>query len=411
LSDIEIYKYIFSRIAKNFYLPSFETWKNKEFIHLSNLILEKTKISISADTLKRLSGNRGNYNYKFSAQSETKKALLQISGFDSWEQVQLEISSNFPIDDIPNVRNDKKNQLVLIFTIFFISIFLMFLFWFFPSKKTPVGKLKLSYIKGYAPNTVTLKYSIKNFNILDSIYIDMGYGINQLPTPEQIIPVFKDSGTIAHCYPIPDVYLIRLKTKSGLVLDSQNVILQSKGWEAYFMIKNKFDNKIPVFEKNQSVGINPEAVKEYNIFTNNDAITQIRNFKDYDIDGDNFDLSVQMQVNKGISCFDAMVHIVGENQRIYFSFVNKGCHKWALMRLSDRIFSPISYNFEFLGQDFTIKKKLRMLNDNKNLKLFVNDEQIFDEKYNISLGQIKGIYFGFKGIGTIDSLQIKELKR
>src|ERR1700761_6794885 len=92
--DFEVYRFIFARIAAKYNHPEIDTLKNKDYIALSKKILEYTGISLSADTLKRLSGNRSNFNYKFSAQEDTKRAILNYAGFSSWEQVLDELNEN-----------------------------------------------------------------------------------------------------------------------------------------------------------------------------------------------------------------------------------------------------------------------------------------------------------------------------
>ncbi|MGZ3767739.1 MAG: hypothetical protein ACXVA2_23950, partial [Mucilaginibacter sp.] len=57
------------------------TWQSKDFEILNELILEKTKVSLSASTLRRIWG-RVEYNHMPSG--TTLDTLAQFAGFDNW---------------------------------------------------------------------------------------------------------------------------------------------------------------------------------------------------------------------------------------------------------------------------------------------------------------------------------------
>src|SRR5215475_3736440 len=57
------------------------TWQGKDFEILNELILEKTKVSLSASTLRRLWG-RVEYNHLPS--TTTLDTLARFAGFESW---------------------------------------------------------------------------------------------------------------------------------------------------------------------------------------------------------------------------------------------------------------------------------------------------------------------------------------
>src|SRR5579872_3155071 len=57
------------------------TWQSRDFEILNELILEKTKVSLSASTLRRLWG-RVEYNHMPSG--TTLDTLAQFAGFDNW---------------------------------------------------------------------------------------------------------------------------------------------------------------------------------------------------------------------------------------------------------------------------------------------------------------------------------------
>src|ERR1700742_3072141 len=57
------------------------TWQSKDFEILNQLIFDKTKVSLSASTLRRIWG-RVEYNHMPS--STTLDTLAQFAGFDNW---------------------------------------------------------------------------------------------------------------------------------------------------------------------------------------------------------------------------------------------------------------------------------------------------------------------------------------
>src|SRR6201994_5021754 len=81
------------------------TWQSKDFEILNQLILEKTKVSLSASTLRRIWG-RVEYNHLPSG--TTLDTLAQFAGFESWrvfsrQKPEVEIAQ--PIIEKPAIKS------------------------------------------------------------------------------------------------------------------------------------------------------------------------------------------------------------------------------------------------------------------------------------------------------------------
>lgn len=377
-------------------------WHNDVFYELSEAIQERTNVLLSTTTLKRVWGK---VSYNNSPSISTLNTLSQFAGYNNWRDFKNH-HENF------NIREEKKKNTTNLPTILAIAsaIALIFISLFSvinPNKSeysiTDISKIKFSS----KPVTVGMPNSVV-FNIdMASIESDSIY-IQQYWDPTKTIKINSDQKQATGIYYFPGYFRAKLVV-DGNVIKEHDLFIKSDGWSGSIDY-----NPIPKYLKTQQIINNglslPISIID-EIKSNKLPLTSTYHLVDDlgSISGDNFTLETTIKNvynDKWAVCQTAKIYLLGSKGAFIIPFTISGCISNINVMLNDVYLNGKEHDLSSLGVDLSTFKDIKISVENKKLKVFVNQEEMFSANYNETMGKLVGIRFKFLGAGKVKQIRV-----
>ena len=361
---------IIRRIEKKLGWKKVSLWTDNEFKKLGLLIYEKTAISISPQTLKRLFG-KVKYKEVYHAQPATKDALARLIDYPDWDAfVKDQHYSIYKyISLIRNRISDKLNKKSIALILIAIILAFAAIFSFREIKNNKVT-FYAENVTGMAPHTVSFHLNVSNLKNKD-LYIDFDQNEAEDPSKGELID--KNLKLINHCFESPGYYNVKLLSK-GKVLASTKIHVLSDGWNSYYFNNDNFklrkfvfelQNRVQKVEKNGMLYISPADLNTKGFNGNTVYYLEHLMYKDFHVSADNCVFEAGYKNSSeigGISCYDVEFRIIGENGLISVILVQKGCYRWSEITVGEKHLNGKYNDLSFLSAD---------LSDWNQMKIFV----------------------------------------
>jgi len=415
-------------------------WPNSYYQKLSELILDRTHVSISSRTLQRLFGREKSQNEFYNPQIATKNALVLFLGYADWqafisrtpavaapgtealpapvaekpavktpevEKAPLEVAPVQPgqrarAGTAPTARTRPGRSVVLSCCLVSLVAVGLLIHAGLTGKQRPARQPRVHLsgkdLTGYAPHTVHFNYDVSEVEA-DTVFI----GVDG-PS----VPLDKKKHTFSYFYGLPSLYRTRIIAHNR-TLSTLQVLVKSRGWEAN--LDNNYELSPHVaFEKDKGrLYITPESIKP--LVTTKDKIfwTGYRNVQDFDADGDNFTLETRIKSNAeegGIRCFDTEIEVIGTRANCRITLVEPGCSNFIRLDISDVHKSGRTDDLSSFAQDYSGWGRVKVRVCDKKAEIFFENKLIHRLSYQEPIGAIKGITFWFKGVGSVDYVRL-----
>jgi hypothetical protein len=108
----------------------------------------------------------------------------------------------------------------------------------------------------------------------------------------------------------------------------------------------------------------------------------------------------------GISCNSTQFQITGINGIIRFKLASPGCSSKIINVLSEQRFDGDKDDLSQFVLEQENWNKVKLINRNKNVSLFVNGKLLYKGSYQKSLGEIKGLFIEFEGNGFVKTCNL-----
>lgn len=377
-------------------------WHNDVFYELSVAIQERTNVLLSTTTLKRVWGK---VSYINSPSISTLNTLSQFAGYNNWRDFKNH-HENF------NIREEKKKNTTNLPTILAIAsaIALIFisLFSVINANKSEYSITDISKIKfSSKPVTVGMPNSVV-FNIdMASIESDSIY-IQQYWDPTKTIKINSDQKQATGIYYFPGYFRAKLVV-DGNVIKEHDLFIKSDGWSGSIDY-----NPVPKYLKTQQLINNglslPNSIID-EIKSNKLPLTSTYHLVDDlgSISGDNFTLETTIKNvynDKWAVCQTAKIYLLGSKGAFIIPFTISGCISNINVMLNDVYLNGKEHDLSSLGVDLSTFKDIKISVENKKLKVFVNQEEMFSASYNETMGKLVGIRFKFLGAGEVKQIKV-----
>lgn len=415
----EYLKYCLEAIEEKLNWKPSSEWRESDFIRLSEAITEKSGISISPHTLKRLFG-KIKYKKFYNPQQATKDALAKFLDYQDWGGFVSSRNSRGKENNSSKgvTKNKKGKKLVAVGVVAFIVLLLVLVLsnvnfeWENISKKEDFN-FSLTDAVGVVPYTVALNYDISNLSS-DSVMVDFGF--NHPIRGQQTMLVDKAKFLRNFTYQIPGQYKIRLKD-GDKVLKSTKVLAKSKTWESYFNPETAIgefwiNNKIESKPFTGSLYYPPTYLDSVGFDSNQVFYLTHRLFREFDIDGDNFELKTRFKSSEdlgGITCYDFIIRVICENEGNNIKLMEKGCSQFSGMKIGETVLSGVHEDLSSFKFNLGVWNNLKVSIKDKNAEVHINNRKIFTGDYKKSNGKIIGLEIVFKGSGMLDYLHLRDL--
>lgn len=386
-------------------------WKNRDYEYLSELIYTKTKISISISTLKRIWKNE---RIRIPHVS-TLNALALFLDYESWNEFKTKSKNEIkPAKDEINQVFRKKQFLyrpfflsisaLVILSIFFFSLKILNSKKIIPPKKTNEKEIvfasKKTVISGL-PNTVIFNYDLSKIDF-DSAFIQQDWDTRKRKK------IHKENQYHNCIYYYPGFYTAKLVVDEQIV-KTFPLFIQTDGWMAVYT--KEYYQEVPVYLKNiklfknNSLYVTIDDLKTNQIENDKDFFIGFFNARDFgNIDCENLIFETEVKNNTkdgGLTCQYTEITIHGKEGMITASFSEAGCVSKLFLNLGDVYIDGTKNNLSIFGTDLSIWRNIKYEIVNKKVSIFLDDKEIYNRKYNKTIGKVTGISYHFYGCGAV----------
>ena len=399
------------------------TWVESNFITLNELISKETEISISPHTLKRLYG-KIKYKQHYNPQRATKEALVKFLGFTDWNEFTSYCDDKYDVDtenvvkaEKPRLWKSKGLKIGLLASA--ALLFLLVLTQGTRIKKSsqekkndPSFSFSSSDSSGMVPYTISINYDITKLPY-DSVFVNFG-AVHPVTGPD-IKKLDKQRSLFNFTYQIPGYYHMSLSSE-GHKLANKNVLATSEDWDSYFYSELKqelwLDNQIRSPRENGALYYSRQSLSQEGYDTNSVYYLDHRIFKNFGIDGDNFEMNLRFKNSKetgGITCYDFVLTLFCKNDYSNFKLMETGCSSYSGLKVGELDLNGMDEDLSSLTFDPKRWNDLYVIVKEQMVQVFVNEELVFSEAYQGTNGNIIGIEQLFKGSGVLDYVHLKDL--
>ena len=395
-------------------------WRNEDFESLAEKILEKTGISLSLSTMKRIWARVRYDNFPTNA---TLNALVVFINYKDWrnfcEQHPLNtdvITTVVNREDavLPSVTSANQTAFPLKTTWFVISVFIiagaivLLAAQHFTKTKTINHYYNYQFSSRKTsddlPNSVVFSYDA-GAQKDDRVMIQQSWDSSR----RELVDPLGHSHTSIYYY--PGYFKAKLMVNDSIVKQTP-VFIQTKGWKGIAEKK-----PLPVYfsdkDIRQAAGVavsSEQFGKALNIHDYNDQWLQFSNMREFaGINADDFIFRVSLRNTSSVEqslCRNIRVIILGTERPLFIPLTDRGCIADLEVYTGDTVISGKNHDLSALGCDFTFPQSLRCEVKNKMVNLFLNDKKVLSFPQSKSLGDIAGVRIRFEGGGEINSASL-----
>lgn len=381
-------------------------WQSKDFEILNDLILEKTKVSLSASTLRRLWG-RVEYNHMPSG--TTLDTLARFAGFESWRVFLRQRNGSkaaFPVRSKKTVIPVRKRALWTIIVLAAIGLTTFTLVAMHVSKIKEPGSYSFSIrpVTHSIPNSVVFNYDV-HISPSDSVYFQQSWD------PDTRVTLDRNRHEYTSVYYRPGFYHAKLLVNNKIVKEKLFTVPTS-GWLGLiglhpipvYLSPNEFMHdgmlQIPasvITARNIQMGPQPPVVEYYNV--GNFIPVSLKNFA--------FSAELRNDYGEGAAtCRYTQIILFTDNVPVIIPISAKGCIS-DLQLLNGRYFeSGKTHDLSGFGTDLShwVKVSCRAAGD--KIEYLINDKPVFESPLPPYQEKIVGIGFRFQGTGSVKNIRL-----
>lgn len=396
------------------------TWATKDFQRLSDAIQEHTGILLSISTLKRLFGK---VNYQSNPSINTLDAIACFIGKNHWRDFQNSLpaqrkektvqESNSHLSIAYNNFTLPKQLLYKRITLFvFIGLLLVSLLALIPfnqnssNTKAPLstGKSHFSIKKvtNGLPNSVIFSYDVSKI-------LGKSFQIQQYWDPKKRIDIDPKKQTASCFYQYPGYFRAKLVVDDKTIQE-KHLFIPSNGWLAAIERNSGARYLLPEELKlNELMKISDNVFEEIR----EDKVINWLSFfylEDFNhLQGEDFELKTSIRntfIRGDNFCQASKINIIGTEGVISLPFVSKGCVGNIRLYLNGTNISAKDHDLSAFGYDFAQMLQLIIQKNNSSLRIYSQEELVYELDSIPDMGKIAGVKFSFKGAGEIDYVHL-----
>ncbi|TLV02569.1 hypothetical protein [Dyadobacter luticola] len=407
-SDLIVLQRCKKIIEENLDWGAGETWQTLDFENLSQLILDKTGVSLSISTLRRIWG-RVEYNHLPS--TTTLNTLAKFAGYHDWrtfakEQRPAPLPEPETIAPVRTVSQPfaLRNLIWPALVLLAVTAFCIVAF----QRSQMVSKDQYAFrshrVTRGVPNSVIFTYDA-SASPTDSVFIQQSWDSS---TRTRV-----DKNTTKHTsiYYEPGVYTAKLIVGDQVVKEHQ-LVIPTNGWVATIG-----SDKVPVYLKDREfmhdslLRIPVEVIRKNNIALQPQPpfarIFNVGNFPPVPLDDFSFSVSLKNEFGEGAGvCQYSFVSLLTDDIPIFFPLSIEGCVSELNIRCVDSFASGKKTDLSAFGVDYAKWVHISCKGDGKKIRYYVNDRLAIEFPAPQRHIRVLGLAFGFQGTGAVKDIAL-----
>ena len=386
------------------------TWQSKDFENLNELILEKTKVSLSASTLRRLWG-RVEYNHM--PAGTTLDTLARFAGFDNWrafirQQTALEIPPKC-IEVLPG-KTTKKSGWQLKAALAIISVVTVALAgWYVKKNSVPVISpeaytFSSRPVTRSIPNSVVFNYNAASAPV-DSVFIQQSWDDSKRTA------VSRNMHEHTSVYYRPGFYKAKLVVNNTIVKEHR-LLIPTNNWLGLisqepvpvYLPKEEFISKngirLPVKfiqQKNITLAPQPPIIEFYNV--GSFIPVPLKNF--------NFSVEIKNDYKNGAAaCQFIDIMLITDDVPIIIPLSAPGCVAELSLLNGSAMVSGKNTDLSGFGTDLSKWVKVSCRSAPGKIEYYLNDKSVYTSSQPAKDVSIVGVGYVFQGTGSVKKIEL-----
>ncbi|KAA1245579.1 hypothetical protein [Aquimarina sp. RZ0] len=391
-------------IEKKLGWGSSDLWHNDVFIELSEHIQQHTQILLSATTLKRIWGR---VTYNNSPSISTLNTLSKFAGYENWRDFKNK-------NDRKKASWLEKNVLQHIGIIFitaaimaiaFISFYSMTGFY---NKTETIDISQVTFssrpITKGLPNSVIFDFDLPRLQS-DNIYIQQYWDVTKT------IKIKPQQRQATGIYYFPGYFNAKLLV-DGEVIKEHDLFIGSNDW-----IGTVDYEPVPKYIQSDDIRSHtlsmPLSIVEEIATQQSPVVSSFHLVNDFkNVSGDYISIKTVIRNayrEKWAVCQKLKIVILGTNGVIVIPFSIPGCVSDINLILNDVYYSGKEHDLSDFGIDFSDFRDIDIQIKEKKVTIFIDQQAVYTNSYNNSIGNLIGIRYRFLGAGKVKFLSITDL--
>jgi hypothetical protein len=374
-------------------------WHTKDYETLSARIHDRTAITLSVATLKRLWGK---IRYDSKPTPTTLNTLAQYLGYENWRSFRVSEEANRRKHVVAEVKKPARKGMWLIPVAVLLIVSLLFI-----SKKdkkldpTLFSFTSKKVVDFGVPNTVVFDYDATAASDNDSILVQQSWDTRLSR------PVKRDQRQHTSVYYIPGFFEAKLVVNKQIVKE-HNLIIKTDGWlplveqegtPVYFKSTEVIHDgvlQLPI-ETIQSSNIQLQPVAPWTAYYN------VRDFGELTSDDLVFETALKNDYKSGSNpCQYAEIRLQFEGPAVLIPLSAKGCVSNIGIADTDGTKQDLSA----FGSDFNDWVNVKCVIKDKIAEIFVNNASAIRLKVTGGRAKMVEIGYRFKGSGSVDFVKL-----
>ena len=394
-------------------------WSSYDYEKLSELILEKTKTSISSNTLKRVWGR---ITYSSKPSDVTLNTLSQFLGYDDFRGFLATIKEkSLPVEVKKKSKKSTRSfwppfgaRPAVIFSAgaIFMLIAIIVMSYTFAKKNIDPDNYYFTSRKVTEglPNSVIFEYRAKDAPAGAKVEIQQNWDTRK----RQEVSITDSLATAIYYH--PGFFKAKLVVGDQIVKE-HDILIPSDGWCA----TTERGGRPLYFEQSEiamdtAVAVSKELLLQNGVDAKLSGVKVnyrwVENFDGLRIDDLNFSVTIKNDVNGGQNvCQKTSIILLLEGQVISIPLAKLGCMSELGLWFFDRTISGKNRDMSNFGVDFSDWVKVDCISKNNDLVLFVNGEEAISLPLAGKINKFYGVSISFEGTGSIKNLNVSNSKR
>ena len=373
-----------------------EQWHNDVFIELSDRVLNQTRVQLSPTTLKRVWGK---IEYKSAPSISTLNALSQFAGYINWRDFKNKSNVKNPswIDRkiTPNLRVIVTSAAIM--TVVFVSLYSMI--------GVPNSDLTNDYsnvtfsskvLTNELPNSVVFEFDLNDIRY-ESLSIQQSWD------KTKTIKLKEGQQQATGIYYFPGYFRSKLLV-DGQIIREHDLFISTNDWVGtvdYKPVPKYVDEKQLL-----SAGLSmPSSIVEEISDSDEPLTTTFHLVQDFGAtSGDNLQISSIVRntlSDKWAVCQNLRIVILGTEGALVIPFSLPGCVSNLGLMLNEVSFNGKEHDLSAFGVDLSDDTAIDIQIINKQVRVFINTEEIYSGQYRETIGNFVGLRYRFLGAGAV----------
>ena len=387
-------------------------WRQRDFEALSEIIYDKSGISISLSTLKRLWKS----DFNQTPHPTTLDALVSLLDCGSWLEFK-----NTHKNTLVNATGSrwKNSKAVLILSVIALTLvgFLVISPEMIKSANSKLespsadGSIIFSSNKTVSvgvPNTVIFKYDVSNIRA-DSFFLQQSWNEDHRVTLDP------SANNYSSTYYTPGFHRAKLVADDS-VFKTTRIHIKTDGWLP--LVKYNRGDLIPVYLRDSDITkaslltVNTEQLQAAGVDLTRNFILNYHNVREFaDLNSGNFRLSTRVKCDSlgNYACPQISVTVVCEEGISYVPLTTKGCVGNLGIKFGEMVRDSRNSDLSAFGTDIFQWQRLQISVEKKLAQVSLNDQLIFEGGFSEDYGKIMGLVISFTGPGSVDSTEVYNL--